>query len=209
MKAVTASAPNVEELTRLSNPIMFNDPFPRYAHLRSVAPVSYVKCQFFLGKGYLLTRYDDVMLVHTDKRFSSDPRKIGRNATVMKILPRILRLLTDSMVFKDDPDHKRLRSLVNMVFTQRMLTDMTEQIEQIVAGLLDDLASKREVDLVESFADPLPLAVIAKMLGVGDAESAKFHRWTKRFIEASGENPLRLHGPSNRPTHDPAFRATR
>jgi cytochrome P450 len=174
-------------VTDLSDSLMFSNPFPRYSELRKTAPVSMVKSQQLVrGTGYMLTRYDDVMTVHTDRRLSSDVTKNGRGARFMKFMPRMLRLLNDSMVFKDDPDHMRLRTLVNKAFTAKRVQRMADDISQIVESLTDDLADKEVVDLVEEFAVPLPLTVISQMLGIGDADRDQFHAWTKRFLDSAG-----------------------
>jgi cytochrome P450 len=174
-------------VTDLSDSLMFSNPFPRYSELRKTAPVSMVKSQQLVrGTGYMLTRYDDVMTVHTDRRLSSDVTKNGRGARFMKFMPRMLRLLNDSMVFKDDPDHMRLRTLVNKAFTAKRVQRMADDISQIVESLTDDLADKEVVDLVEEFAVPLPLTVISQMLGIGDADRDQFHAWTKRFLDSTG-----------------------
>jgi len=182
------------DVTDLSEPAMFSDPFPRYAQLRTKAPLSRVKSRQLVrgGGGYLLTRYVDVMTVHTDKRFSSDIVKNSRSGAVIKYLPRMLRLLTDSMVFKDDPDHKRLRGLVSRAFTPKMVEQMAADIETIVDSLIDDLAAKGRVDLVDEFATPLPLAVISDMLGVSADDRDAFHRWVKRFADSSSAGPIQL-----------------
>ena len=104
----------------------------------------------------------------------------------------MLRLLTDSMVFKDDPDHKRLRGLVSRAFTPKMVEQMTGDIETIVERLVDDLAAKGRVDLLDEFATPLPLAVISDMLGVSDADRDAFHASAKRFIDSSSAGPVQL-----------------
>jgi cytochrome P450 len=115
------------ELTDLSDPIMFTNPFPRYAELRRNAPVSRDRSKQLVPKGgYLLARYDDVVMLHTDKRFSNDFMINGRPG-LMKVMPRMFRLLADSMVFKDDPDHKRLRGLVNKAFTPKMVQRMADE----------------------------------------------------------------------------------
>jgi cytochrome P450 len=182
------------EVTDLSDPVMFSDPFPRYASLRVNAPLSRVKSrQLVRGRGgYLLTRYDDVMTVHTDKRFSSDIVNNSRAGGMIKYLPRMLRLLTDSMVFKDDPDHKRLRGLVSRAFTPKMVDQMAGGIGTLVEGLVDDLAAKGQVDLIDEFATPLPLAVISEMLGVNDDDRDAFHASAKRFIDSSSAGPAQL-----------------
>ncbi len=133
----------------------------------------------------MLTRYEDVMLLHSDTRFSSDIMKQG-NPGLMKYLPRMFRLLTDSMVFKDDPDHARLRRLVNQAFTPRRIQSMAESIERIVEELLDGLTHHDVVDLVGDFAIPLPLSVISRMLGVSDVDRERFSHLMERMADGTG-----------------------
>jgi cytochrome P450 len=180
----TAAMPEV--VTDLADPVMFTDPFPRYAHLRRTAPVSTVRSkQLLRGRGYMVTRYDDVMQVHTDPRLSSDVMKHGR-ARMLKYAPRMVRLLTDSMVFKDDPDHKRLRGLVSRAFTPRRVQAMADDVDDVVAGLVDDVARRGTVHLIEELAIPLPLSVISQMMGVAAEDRERFHTWTKEFTEGTG-----------------------
>jgi cytochrome P450 PksS len=172
-------------VTDLSEPIMFSDPFPRYAELRRTAPVSWVRHQQGTRmEGYMLTRYQDVMALHTDDRFSSDPHKT-KHGRYLRLLPPMLQMLNDSMVFKDDPDHKRLRGLVNKAFTPKRVQQMSDDIERMATEIVDGLASKGTVELVEDLAIPLPLNVISQMLGVGDADRDRFHTWIKQFTNAS------------------------
>lgn len=179
-------------VTDLSDSIMFDDPFPRYAELRRDAPVSRAKIdQFTKGTVYLLTRYADVQLLHADRRFSSDPTTQG-SPWLMRHLPRMFRLLTDSMVFKDDPEHARLRGLVQRAFTPKLIKEMEQQIDTVVADLLDEIAGHDPVDLIEEYAVQLPLRVIADMLGVEQADREEFHRATKKFIASTTSGPVAL-----------------
>jgi len=177
-----------ETVTDLADPVMFTDPFPRYAELRRRGAVSpaYSK-QLMGGAGFMLTRHEHVLLLHNDVRFSSDPTS-GGSSFLMRHLPKMFRLLTSSMVYKDDPDHARLRRLVNKAFTPRMVQQMTGEIEKIVGGLVDDLAGRggETVDLVADFATPLPLSVISSMLGVGDDDRDEFHVLMERFVVRLG-----------------------
>src|SRR5215207_2547006 len=135
-------------MTELSAPIMFSDPFPRYAELRSAAPVSMARHKETRNMtSYMLTRYEDVLTLHTDPRFSSDALSHSRAGRLMRFMPRMFRLLTDSMVFKDDPEHKRLRGLVNKAFTPKRIQEMSDGIDQIVKELIDEMAKKDTVDL--------------------------------------------------------------
>jgi cytochrome P450 len=174
--------------TDLADPVMFSDPYPRYHELRRTNPVSraYSK-QLLGGAGYMLTRHEHVLLLHNDVRFSSDPTS-GGSSFLMRDLPKMFRLLMSSMVYKDDPDHARLRRLVNKAFTPRMVQQLTGEIQRIVPQLLD--AAQRRgsetVDLVHEVATPLPLSVISSMLGVGDADRDEFHVLVERFVVRLG-----------------------
>src|ERR1700728_2784092 len=186
----SVDTPGQAVLIDLSQRVMFSDPFPCYANLRRNAPVARVRSQQLMrADGYMLTRYEDVILLHSDQRFSSDMMKQG-NPGLQKYLPRMFRLLTDSMVFKDDPDHARLRRLVNKAFTPRMVQQMANDIQGIVDQLLDGLAQHEVVDLVEDFAIPLPLSVISRMLGVADADRDEFQAVMGRFAGSVGGGNL-------------------
>jgi cytochrome P450 PksS len=189
--------------TDLAEPVMFDDPFPRYAFLRREAPVSraYSK-QMLNGSGFMLTRYEHVQLLHNDPRFSSNPSSEG-STFLMRHLPRTFRLLLDTMVYKDDPDHARLRRLVNKAFTPTMVQQMRDEIERIVKKLMDKLEGRgsETVDLVHELAVPLPLAVISAMLGVDAADRDRFHLLMERFLIrlGSGTTTDALRGiPSSR-----------
>jgi cytochrome P450 len=177
-----------DPVTDLADPVMFTDPFPRYAELRRRSAVSpaYSK-QLMGGAGFMLTRHEHVLLLHNDVRFSSDPTS-GGSSFLMRHLPNMFRLLTSSMVYKDDPDHARLRRLVNKAFTPRMVQQMTGEIERIVGALIEELAGRggATVDLVADFATPLPLSVISTMLGVGDDDRDEFHVLMERFVVRLG-----------------------
>ena len=179
-----------EMVTDLADEVMFTDPFPRYAELRRVAPVSrVVSKQLVRSGGYMLTRYDDVLQLYSDPRFSSDLMGQGKPG-VVRYLPRAVRMLLDSMVYKDDPDHARLRRLVNRAFTPRMVAQMSADIQRMVDDLADALDRPGPVDLVAEFAVPLPLAVISRMLGVSDEDRGPFHTLTSRFVSGVGSGSL-------------------
>jgi len=183
----TAAAGKLES-TDLADPVMFSDPYPRYAELRRTSPVSraYSK-QLLGGAGYMLTRHEHVLLLHNDVRFSSDPTSQG-STFLIRHLPRMFRLLMSSMVYKDDPDHARLRRLVNKAFTPRRVQQMTGEIERIVTELLDKVERRgsETIDLVNDVAVPLPLTVISTMLGVGDEDRDEFHVLMERFVVRLG-----------------------
>ncbi len=176
--------------TDLASDVMFNDPFPRYAHLRHTAPVSKVQSKQLVGSGgYMLTRYDDVLTLLNDARFSSDSMGQG-DSWIMNHLPKMLRLLADSMVYKDDPDHARLRRLVNKAFTPRMVQGMADDMQHIIDQLIARVDQGVVVDLVSEIAVPLPLTVISNMLGVTDDDRDQFHVLMTRFVASVGSGSL-------------------
>lgn len=183
-------------VTDLYDDVMFHDPHPRYRQLRETAPLSQAKTALGPEGTWLLTRYDDVMTVHTDPRFSSEhPIPTGIRG---RLMPRFARLLLDSMVFKDDPDHTRLRRLVNRAFTPKMVAGMEDSTRAVLDDLLDAMAAKARrgeaVDIVEELAVPLPLTVIAHMLGIGDRHRDEFHELVLGFTDAptSGLGQLKV-----------------
>jgi cytochrome P450 len=108
----------------------------------------------------MLMRYDDISAVlHDDARFTA---RVGEGQPT-------------SMLTSDPPQHTRLRSLVNKGFTARRVQSLRPRIEAIVDGLLDGLESSRDIDLIADFAYPLPISVIAELLGV-DPEHRDFFR---------------------------------
>lgn len=197
----TAAKGDQLPIVDLSEEIMFSDPFPAYDVLRRDHPVVRARSQLTPKGGYLLTRYDDVMMLHTDERFSTDVVKWGNYERAARFAPRIFRLLfTESMVFKDDPDHKRLRGLVNKVFTPRVVEQMSSDVEKIVGQLIDRMAARGDVDLVQDFAVALPLAVISEMLGVNESDREDFHVWVTKLNDGTTSLPalLRALRPASR-----------
>lgn len=176
------------EKTDLSSREMLDTPHARFAYLRQHHPVSWATAQGILqGKGgYLLTRYDDVMFIHSDDRFSTDVTKNSPAGKFIWLLPPSLRMLAQTMVFKDDPDHKRLRTLVHKAFTPKLVSTMATDITKIAEELADQLAAERDVDLIHAYAVRLPLAVIATMLGVADEDRDRFHTLVEKMGEQQG-----------------------
>jgi cytochrome P450 PksS len=189
---VTLIDPKALPFTDLTERAMFDDPFPRWAELRAAAPVSYGRTRESRTIDcYLLSRYEDVQLLHSDARFSSDLTKGPGAGLATRFLPKTFRLLTDSMVFKDDPEHKRLRGLVNKAFTPKRVAQMADDVAATVDRLVDQLAAKRDVEFVGDFAVPLPLAVIAAMLGVPTKEREDFKASMEVMTSANAGAGLR------------------
>jgi cytochrome P450 len=124
---------------------------------------------------WLVTRYSEA------KALLNDPRLSKSRVEVLKLFPprrdsRVLDLV-DNMLHKDPPDHTRLRRLVMKAFTPRAVSEMRPRITRIADGLLDEVerrAHHGSVDLVETFAMPLPIRVIGELVGVPDQYADEF-----------------------------------
>jgi pimeloyl-[acyl-carrier protein] synthase len=168
-------------------PVRFNpfdgdfrrDPYPVYHALRAEAPVH----RSFLD-AWVLTRHADVKMVLRDRRFGVDPipaRIAERHRFLASRGGSLEALMTASQrffFFLDPPAHTRLRGLVTSVFSpgavQRMVPILTAYIDR----LLDDLDARETFDLIDDYAAPLPVFVIASMLGVQDADLRKLNDWS-------------------------------
>lgn len=153
------------------------DPFPLFARLRSSDPLHWSDK---LG-GWLLTRYDDVKLVCSDRRFSAD--RIGpffrRLDNGRHPYQQLARLLDGWAVFTDPPRHTRLRGLLNRAFTPSVVEGLRPQIERLVDELITAAtASKSTVDLIAELAYPLPAQVIMLLLGVPPTSLEQFKHWS-------------------------------
>src|SRR5262245_20044157 len=173
------AVPTGVELTPL-DPAFRADPYPRLARLRQREPVHYDG----VINRWVLTRPDDIDRVLRDRAMSVNPHN-ANEGTYMRIFERFREL---SMLFEDPPAHTRLRSLVSKAFTPRAIERLAPRIREIADLLLSAVAGRDRFDVIEAFAGPLPVIVIAEMLGVDPADRRDFKRWSD--WEAMSLNPL-------------------
>jgi cytochrome P450 len=88
-------------------------------------------------------------------------------------------VLSNSMLFLDPPEHTRLRGIVSKTFTRRAVDALAPRVEQLVDGLLDAVAERGEMDVVDDFAYPLPIAVMGELLDIPDEDIAGFRLWSR------------------------------
>ena len=137
-----------------------NYPYDTYDRMREKDPVHRMR----MLDAWVLTRYEDVDMVLRDhRRFLKDDESSDGYR---------------SMLHSNPPDHTRLRSLVSKAFTPRSVAALQPRIQRMVEELLDDLEGKDRIDLIESFAFPLPVTVIAEMLGVPPEDMDRFKDWS-------------------------------
>ena len=164
----------------LASPDFKANPFPFYAHLRSEAPIYRTKLPD-KRTVWLITRYDDVVEVLKDGRFSKD-----KAAARQKFwLPSMLKPLMRNMLDLDAPDHTRLRGLVHTVFTPRLIENLRERIQSLADESLDRLLARGKADLVRDYAVGIPTTIIAEVLGVPPKDRLKFRKWSNAGAAAS------------------------
>ena len=159
------------------------DPYPVYAALRARDPVH----RSDLMNAWVFTRYADVDTILRDhRRFSNDPGKGDLSRRQRAALPAPDEF---SMLILDPPAHTRLRALVNKAFIPRAVSALEPYIRRLLSSLLDDIDDPSAgFDLMEVVAHPLPVTVIAEMLGIPAKDRTQFRIWSSqraRILEPS------------------------
>ena len=166
------------------DPAILANPYALFGRMRDEDPCHWSPRL----KSWVLTRYDDVKWACQAGQFSSDrlmPFFASMPSAEAQKIGDIIRYLSLWMVFKDPPEHTRLRRLTSRVFHAKSMRDMRPQIEAVTKRLLDDieqglragsLGAPGEFDFIAKFAGPLPCLVIMAMLGVPRTELALLKR---------------------------------
>jgi pimeloyl-[acyl-carrier protein] synthase len=153
------------------------NPYPLYQHLLASAPVQWNE----ILSAWTLARYADVVASLTDARFSADRTDQGFVAPEYQ--------LAKSMLVSDPPDHTRLRALVSKAFTPRTVEQLRPRIISVVGELLDRIVDRGGAfDVIADLAYPLPVVIIAELLGVPPEDRVKFNEWSA--VLAASLDPL-------------------
>jgi len=164
---------DLENLT----PGFYADPYPTYRALRENEPVKRLR-----NGSYFLTRYDDLVTAYkATKIFSSDKKK--------EFLPKYGDSLlyehhTTSLVFNDPPAHTRVRRLIMGALSPRAIAEMEPDLIRLIDCLLDGLAAKGDVELIEDFASAIPIQVIGNLLDVPMEEREPLRDWSLAILGA-------------------------
>jgi cytochrome P450 len=176
------TAPPDLDLKSLPN---VHDPFPVYRWLRDHDPVHWSASL----NAWAVTRYADVFEIFCDPlKFSSDRfRKVDtKYASNRPAVRQVGELLDDWLVFRDPPDHTRLRSLLQKSFTPTHLSKSRARIQATVDGLLDLVTDRGEMDFIRALAFPLPATVIAILLGAPVEDLELIKEWSDRLAAYLG-----------------------
>jgi len=160
---------------RPEDPAFLADPFLKFRRMQDEDPCHWSPRL----KAWVLTRYEDVRRVCLDKDMSSDrlrPYFATLPPAEAQRIAELMRYLTLWMVFRDPPEHTRLRRLTSKVFHVKSMHAMRPRIEALMQWLFESIGARAEFDFVGDFAGPLPALVIMDMLGVPRAELGKVKR---------------------------------
>lgn len=178
-------------MTTEAGPVVFNpfdpefrkNPYPTYKRMVEEAPVY----ESPLG-GVVLSRHRDCETVlRSQRQWSSD----FQNATQAGFEPDLdlFEDLERPFLFLDPPDHTRLRRLVSKAFTPRVVEELRPRIQDRVDELIDTVAEKGSLEVVEDLAYPLPVLVISEMLGVPSDAHMRFREWSAELAAALDPAP--------------------
>ena len=172
------------------SPRFKSNPFPLLANFRVSQPVFRTALPD-KSPVWLLTRYADVASLLKDERFVKDKRKAMTAEQLQKMpwVPPMFRPLERNMLDLDPPDHTRLRTLVHQAFTPSLVARMRDRIQSLADELLEQAVRQGECDLIRDYALPLPMTIIAEILGVPARDRNKFHRWTSAVVSLTSPTP--------------------
>jgi cytochrome P450 len=153
------------------------DPFPAFRALRAEPGLHWHDRPGF----WAAPRHEDVIAVSRDPETFCSSRGILLSDLTREIVPR------SSITYIDPPEHGRYRKLIQPAFSPGRLRALEERIRNLAHDLAAALEPGRTIELVEDFAAPLPILVIADMLGIPASDRETFKRWSDAVIEAGTE----------------------
>jgi cytochrome P450 len=153
-------------LNALSGASFFADPYAVYATIRAAPePV------FDHGtRSWLICRCADVETLLSDRRISKHVERAEPSC------------FDTAVLFRDPPDHTRLRTLLNQAFSSGALSGLEQRVRKIADQIIDDIAAKQQCDFMSEFALPLPVMVISEIMGIPREDRERLHAWSSGFI---------------------------
>src|SRR5258708_21356969 len=160
-----------------TNQAFFRDPAGGIERLRALGPVAATRFPI-VGKVWITTTYESTARVLKDSETFTLRKEGGGVAGLRWWMPAFVSALANNMLTKDEPDHTRLRGIVDEAFRRRAVLDMEPHIRAIADGLADKLfAEGNPADVVQRYARILPLSVICELLGLPASDRPKFIAW--------------------------------
>jgi cytochrome P450 len=166
-----------------ADPAFFEDPYRAYAAIRNEAPVFFWEQ---LGL-WCLTGYEDVNAVFRDRRFGREilhvasREELGLPEPAEHVRP-FHEVDNLTMLAREPPVHTRLRTLVNRAFVSRQIERLRPRVEALANDLIDRFPAEGPVDLIAAYCTPIPVTVIAELLGVPAEEGSRLVDWSHRMV---------------------------
>ncbi|ART75286.1 hypothetical protein B4U37_04165 [Sutcliffiella horikoshii] len=160
------------------------NPYEMFKQANEINPIQWVS--FFNVNGWLITGYKEVEAVLKDTRFIKEIRNLVQEENMPPIpqtLVPVVMLNRNMMLFRDAPNHTRLRGLVTKAFTPRMTERLRPTIVEMANYLLDARKGKTEHELIRDFAYSLPVMVITELIGVPKEDRERFRVWSDSFVK--------------------------
>lgn len=159
------------------------NPYPAYERMRALGPAVYWEDYGF----WCLTGFDDVNALLRDRRFGRDVLHVTTRAALgWPEIPEHVRPFYDveahSLLEREPPAHTRLRTLVNRAFVSRAIERLRPRVEALANDLIDGFEADGQVDLLSRFATPIPVIVIAELLGVPTDMADRLLDWSHRMV---------------------------
>ena len=158
-------------------PEVKQNPYRYFTHLRNHSPAYWVEPL----QVYAVSRYEDVAYITKNTQLFSSAPIISAILGELNPVPEV-----NWLIATDPPAHMPLRKLVNKAFTPRMVAGLEPHIAEIAERLLDGVEAGADFDLVRDFSTPLPMMVIAEMLGVEPERYRDFKRWSDNLLRLTG-----------------------
>lgn len=161
------------------SPEFHANPFPTLERMRAEGSLVCMKLPI-VGRTWLAVTHDccaELLKNHED--FARDPANAGSRTQerILRFLPRTIWHLALNMLGHDDPEHRRLRGLVDQAFQRRTISVLKPMIEETADQLIAKLEGRTEADLIAEFCRDLPLSVICAMLGLPEEDHVRFKKW--------------------------------
>lgn len=202
MTDVHAGAELADEVRVMETAWFASYPYATFERMRSEAPVFHSERDGI----YVLTKYEDIREVSRNPRIFANGYHVY--STAMQILvddaldiggplpaPAEARRRShlgqtgeDSIIFADGERHMFLRKLASYAFTPRAVARLEAEVEAVAASMFDELEAETEVDFIDRVAAPVPIVMIARLLGVPEEDGHLFRRWSDAFCELGDEN---------------------
>ena len=184
--AVPVLPPDLDRL--LDSPEMMENPYPLYARLREEFPV----CRSEGWQSWIVSRYDDVNVSLRDKENLSNENRQGllfNDLTEQErefLAPLRHYFAQKDVIGSDPPDHTRMRALVTKAFTPRTIASLESRIRDLAIDMIHDMKAKGRFDFVHEIAHPLPVILIAELLGAPPKDRPLFKRWSAEILGFQG-----------------------